>query len=54
MSKQMKIQSRRWASVAAANASQTTNSLPPSEEPQTMDTTALIHRVTQNFSDLVE
>uniref|UniRef100_A0A3Q3F6N2 L1 transposable element RRM domain-containing protein n=1 Tax=Labrus bergylta TaxID=56723 RepID=A0A3Q3F6N2_9LABR len=52
MSKQTKIQPRK--STAATTASQTSTAHEGGKTLPTMDATALIHEVTQNFSDVLE
>lgn len=56
MSKQTKIQARKGANALAANASQTEPSSPQASgsPPPDIDVTALIHKVTQTFSDVME
>ena len=55
MSKQTKIQARKGANASAASASQAEYSPPQaSGTPPDMDMTALIHKVTQNFSEVME
>lgn len=55
MSKQTKIQARKGANASAASASQAEYSLTQaSGTPPDMDMTALIHKVTQNFSEVME
>lgn len=54
MSKETKLQSRKWTNAAAANVSLATDSPSQSDKPPpTMDTMALICKVTQSFSEVI-